>query len=94
LAADSGASENEFVARVSTESTATPGQSMELAFDTSKITIFDADTGANLTIAPSGSNDQTPEPPAATAAPPPPPPSEQAPSEQAPSEQAPLPPAE
>jgi multiple sugar transport system ATP-binding protein len=68
LAADSGASENEFVARVSTQSTATPGQTMELAFDTTKITIFDAETGANLTIAPSA---QPPEPPAA---PPPPPP--------------------
>jgi multiple sugar transport system ATP-binding protein len=43
-----------------------------LAFDTSKITIFDADTGTNLTIAPSGSNGQSPEPPAA----PPPPPAE------------------
>jgi multiple sugar transport system ATP-binding protein len=72
LAADSGASENEFVARVSTQSTATPGQTMELAFDTSKITIFDADTGANLTIAPS-SNGQAPESPVAPAAPPPPP---------------------
>jgi multiple sugar transport system ATP-binding protein len=89
LAADSGVNENEFVARVSTESTAAPGQTMELAFDTSKITIFDADTGANLTIAPSGSNGQVPESPVAPAAPPPPPPSEQAPSEQAPSEQAP-----
>ena len=77
LAADSGASENEFVARVSTQSTTTPGQPMELAFDTSKITIFDADTGANLSIAPSGSSGQTPEPPAAPT--PPPAPSEQAP---------------
>jgi multiple sugar transport system ATP-binding protein len=62
LAADSGASENEFVARVSTESKVTPGQTMELAFDTSKIVIFDADTGVNLTIEPAG----TPEPPAPT----------------------------
>jgi multiple sugar transport system ATP-binding protein len=61
LAADSGVGENEFVARVSTESTVTQGQTMELAFDTSKITIFDADTGANLTIAPRGSNGQSPE---------------------------------
>jgi len=66
LAADSGANENEFVARVSTQSTATPGQTMELAFDTSKITIFDADTGANLTIGP---NEQAP----SEQAPPPPP---------------------
>jgi multiple sugar transport system ATP-binding protein len=84
LAADAGGGENEFVARVSTESTVTQGQTMELAFDTSKITIFDADTGANLTIAPSA-NDQTPEPPAA-----PPPPAEQTPP---PAEQTP-PPAE
>jgi multiple sugar transport system ATP-binding protein len=65
LAADSGVGENEFVARVSTESTVTQGQTMELAFDTSKITIFDADTGANLTIAPRGSNGQSPESPPA-----------------------------
>ena len=75
LAADAGVSENEFVARVSTESKVTPGQTMELAFDTSKITIFDADTGTNLTIAPIGSNGQAAEPPAS----PPPPPAEQAP---------------
>jgi multiple sugar transport system ATP-binding protein len=65
LAADSGVGENEFVARVSTESTVTQGQTMELAFDTSKITIFDADTGANLTIAPRASNGQSPESPPA-----------------------------
>ena len=34
LAAESGAGENEFVARVSTESKVTPGQTMQLAFDT------------------------------------------------------------
>src|SRR6267154_847686 len=62
LAADSGVDENEFVARVSTASTAAQGQTMELAFDTSKITIFDADTGANLTIAPSPPQ-QPPTPP-------------------------------
>jgi len=67
LAADSGVDENEFVARVSTASTAAQGQTMGLAFDTSKITIFDADTGANLTIAPSGSNGQAPESPVAPA---------------------------
>ena len=48
LAAESGVGENEFVARVSTESKATPGQTIELAFDTTKLVIFDADTGANL----------------------------------------------
>src|SRR6478609_4861702 len=62
LAAESGVDENEFVARVSTESKVTPGQTMELAFDTSKIAIFDADTGVNLTIEPTGSQDPTPEP--------------------------------
>ncbi len=52
LAAESGVGENEFVARVSTESTLTQGQTAELAFDTSKLAIFDADSGANLTIEP------------------------------------------
>ena len=57
---------------------------MELAFDTSKITIFDADTGANLTIAPS---EQTPSEQV---------PSEQVPGEQVPPPppQPPPPPAE
>ena len=50
----SGVGENEFVARVSTESKVTPGQTVELAFDTAKLVIFDADTGANLTIPPAG----------------------------------------
>jgi multiple sugar transport system ATP-binding protein len=82
LAADSGVDENEFVARVSTESKVTPGQTMELAFDTSKIAIFDADTGVNLTIEPTGAQ----EPPAPSAAPAPsgeqtptPPPTDQTP---------------
>ncbi|MEE6168071.1 MULTISPECIES: ABC transporter ATP-binding protein [unclassified Mycolicibacterium] len=51
LVADSGAGENEFVARVSAESRATAGQQIELAFDTSKLVIFDADSGLNLTRA-------------------------------------------
>jgi multiple sugar transport system ATP-binding protein len=62
LAAESGVGENEFVARVSTASRVTPGQTMELAFDTSKITIFDADSGVNLTIPPSGSREPAPVP--------------------------------
>ncbi len=62
LAADSGAGENEFVARVSTESAVTEGQTMELAFDTSKLAIFDADSGVNLTIPPSGAREQEPAP--------------------------------
>jgi multiple sugar transport system ATP-binding protein len=52
LAAESGASENEFVARVSTESKAGKGQNVELAFDTSKLVLFDADTGINLSVPP------------------------------------------
>jgi multiple sugar transport system ATP-binding protein len=52
LAADSGVGENEFVARVSAESTATVGQQIELALDTSKLTLFDADSGVNLSIPP------------------------------------------
>jgi multiple sugar transport system ATP-binding protein len=78
LAADSGVGENEFVARVSTESKVTPGQTLELAFDTSKIAIFDADSGMNLTVEPAGPQ----EPPAASQ---PAPQSEQTPSEQTPS---------
>jgi multiple sugar transport system ATP-binding protein len=50
LALESGAGENEFVARVSTESPVRQGDTVKLALDTSKIVIFDADTGANLTI--------------------------------------------
>ncbi|MDT5104338.1 MAG: multiple sugar transport system ATP-binding protein [Mycobacterium sp.] len=52
LAAESGVSENQFVARVSAESNVTAGQTVELAFDTNKLTLFDADTGANLSIPP------------------------------------------
>jgi multiple sugar transport system ATP-binding protein len=50
LALESGAGEDEFVARVSTESPVRQGDTVTLALDTSKIAIFDADTGANLTI--------------------------------------------
>ena len=52
LAAESGVGENEFVARVSTESKVTVGQTIQLAFDTAKLAIFDADSGINLTIPP------------------------------------------
>jgi multiple sugar transport system ATP-binding protein len=55
-AAESEVGENEFVARVSTESKVASGQKMELAFDTSKIAIFDADTGENLTIPAAGTD--------------------------------------
>lgn len=52
LATESGARENQFVARVPPESKATKGQSLELALDTVKLTVFDADSGVNLTIPP------------------------------------------
>jgi multiple sugar transport system ATP-binding protein len=51
LASESGVGENEFVARVSAESQAKKGDTIQLAFDTSKLSIFDADTGKNLTLA-------------------------------------------
>ncbi|CAN5140033.1 trehalose ABC transporter ATP-binding protein SugC [soil metagenome] len=54
LAAESGIGENEFVARVSTESKAVKGHSVDLAFDTSKVLLFDADTGINLSVPPPG----------------------------------------
>jgi multiple sugar transport system ATP-binding protein len=44
-----------------------PGQKVELAFDTTKLVLFDADTGANLSIPPAGAPEEE-------AAPPPPPP--------------------
>ena len=50
LVEDFDIGENEFVARVSAASKVAKGQAVELAFDTTKIAIFDADTGANLTI--------------------------------------------
>ena len=52
LAAESEIGENEFVARLPAESTAKGGERLGLAFDTSKIAIFDADSGLNLTIPP------------------------------------------
>ncbi|WP_396927073.1 ABC transporter ATP-binding protein [Mycolicibacterium sp.] len=52
LAAESGAGENEFVARLSADSKAAIRQPIELAFDTTKLHIFDADSGVNLTIPP------------------------------------------
>ncbi|BBZ51532.1 sn-glycerol-3-phosphate ABC transporter ATP-binding protein UgpC [Mycobacterium heidelbergense] len=42
--------ENQFVARVPAESKAAIGQSIELALDTSKVAVFDADSGMNLTV--------------------------------------------
>lgn len=52
LAAEGDAHENQFVARVPAESRAAIGQSIALAFDATKLTVFDADSGANLTVAP------------------------------------------
>jgi multiple sugar transport system ATP-binding protein len=52
LDAESGTEEPEFVARVPAASKAAKGQSLELAFDTLKLAIFDADSGVNLTVPP------------------------------------------
>jgi multiple sugar transport system ATP-binding protein len=50
LEGESELREGQFVARVPAASKAAIGQSIELAFDTSKITVFDADSGVNLTL--------------------------------------------
>ncbi len=52
LDSTSGVHQREFVARVPAESKAAKGQPIELAFDTSKVAVFDADSGVNLTAAP------------------------------------------
>ena len=54
LAAESGTGENEFVARVSADSKVRAGGKAELAVDTAKLLIFDADSGVNLSIPPVG----------------------------------------
>ncbi len=87
LAAESGVGENEFVARVSTESKVTPGQTIELALDTTKLVIFNPDTGANLSIPPAGAREEQ-------AAPPPPPPPPSSPPAPSPDEEQTAPPAE
>ena len=48
--ADAGSSENTYVARVSAKSAATAGSRVELALDTSKLTLFDPATGRNLSL--------------------------------------------
>ncbi len=53
LEAGSEVRENQFVARVPAESKVAIGQSLELAFDTARLAVFDADSGVNLTLAPS-----------------------------------------
>lgn len=50
VAAESDVAESQFVARVPAESRAAVGQSIELAFNTAKLAVFDADSGANLTV--------------------------------------------
>ncbi|CKN36817.1 sugar ABC transporter ATP-binding protein [Mycobacterium tuberculosis] len=47
---ESALHENQFVAGVPAESKVAIGQSVELAFDTARLAVFDADSGANLTI--------------------------------------------
>lgn len=47
---ESALHENQFVARVPAESKVAIGQSVELACDTARLAVFDADSGANLTI--------------------------------------------
>ena len=49
LDTESAAGGNRYVARVSADSEATTGQTVELALDTSRLQIFDADSGVNLT---------------------------------------------
>ena len=48
----SGFGENRLVARVSAESHARTGAPVELALDTTRLTVFDADTGVNLSALP------------------------------------------
>jgi multiple sugar transport system ATP-binding protein len=50
LAAEAEVRESQFVARVPAASRAAIGQSIELALDTTKIAVFDAESGINLTI--------------------------------------------
>jgi multiple sugar transport system ATP-binding protein len=44
-----------YVARLPAESTAAVGETVELALDTGKVVVFDADTGINLSVPPAGS---------------------------------------
>ncbi|KUI01558.1 ABC transporter ATP-binding protein [Mycolicibacterium acapulense] len=67
LAAESGVGENEFVARVSVDSTARQGDTIQLAFDTSKLVVFDPETGNNLSLPEA---DAPADSPAGSAAPP------------------------
>jgi len=49
LAADSGVGHNRYVARVSADSAAATGQTVELALDVTRLQVFDAGSGVNLT---------------------------------------------
>jgi multiple sugar transport system ATP-binding protein len=49
LAADSGVGHNRYVARVSADSVAATGQTVELALDITRLQVFDAGSGVNLT---------------------------------------------
>ena len=49
LAADSGVGHNRYVARVSADSAAASGQTVELALDITRLQVFDAVSGVNLT---------------------------------------------
>ena len=50
LAADSGADGGQLVARLSAESAARMGESIELWFDQKRVSVFDVESGANLTL--------------------------------------------
>ena len=52
LAAATGIAGDQYVARVSTKSRAAVGQTVDLALDTARVVVFDADSGANLTVPP------------------------------------------
>jgi multiple sugar transport system ATP-binding protein len=49
---ETGSVEHEFVARVPAASKAAKGKTLELAFDTTQIAVFDPNTGVNLTHPP------------------------------------------
>ncbi|WP_328810042.1 ABC transporter ATP-binding protein [Rhodococcus sp. NBC_00294] len=50
LAADSGTDGGQLVARLSAESAARMGESIELWFDQKRVSVFDVESGANLTL--------------------------------------------
>jgi multiple sugar transport system ATP-binding protein len=52
LEEQAGPGKHEFVARVAAGSKAVKGEKIELAFDTTQLAVFNAETGANLTVSP------------------------------------------